>query len=128
MKYLLDTHTLLWFLAGDASLSPSARQHVENEAHDIFVSMASLWEIAIKSSLGKLELTTSLDALLTEQLPNNAIQVLGIDVAHLLCIHALPLHHRDPFDRLLAAQSLVEKMPMISKDVIMDDYGVRRIW
>lgn len=90
--------------------------------------MASLWEIAIKSSLGKLELTTSLDALLTEQLPNNAIQVLSIDVAHLLRIHALPLHHRDPFDRLLAAQSLVEKMPMISKDVIMDDYGVRRVW
>ena len=128
MKYLLDTHTLLWFLAGDASLSGKAVQLIENEDNQICVSTASLWEIAIKSSLGKLALATPLESLFTVQLPDNNIQVLTIDPAHLLCIHNLPFHHRDPFDRLLAAQSLVEKIPLVSKDVVMDAYGVQRIW
>ena len=128
MKYLLDTHTLLWFLAGDASLSGKAVQLIENEDNQICVSTASLWEIAIKSSLGKLALAAPLESLFTVQLPDNNIQVLTIDTAHLLCIHSLPFHHRDPFDRLLAAQSLVEKIPLVSKDVVMDAYGVQRIW
>ncbi|HQV22524.1 MAG: type II toxin-antitoxin system VapC family toxin [Moraxellaceae bacterium] len=128
MKYLLDTHALLWFLSGDEALSKTARLCIENEANEIFVSMASLWEITIKSSLGKLKLATTLEEMFIDKLSDNDIQVLKIDTSHLIYVHTLPFYHRDPFDRLIASQSLVENMPLISKDLIMDDYGVQRIW
>ncbi len=128
MKYLLDTHTLLWFLSGSESLSQTARLLIENEANEIFVSIASLWEITIKSSLGKLELATTLQDMFIDKLSDNDIQVLKIDLSHLICVHTLAFFHRDPFDRLIAAQSLVENIPLISKDLIMNDYGVQRIW
>lgn len=128
MRYLLDTHTLLWFLSGDESLSQTARQLIENEANQIFVSIASLWEITIKSSLSKLELASSLEQMLVDKLLENDIQTLVISVHHLMGVHNLPFYHRDPFDRLIVAQSLIEKMPIIGKDVIMDNYGVQRIW
>lgn len=128
MRYLLDTHTLLWFLSGDESLSQTARQLIENEANQIFVSIASLWEITIKSSLSKLELASSLEQMLVDKLLENDIQTLAISVHHLMGVHNLPFYHRDPFDRLIVAQSLIEKMPIIGKDVIMNNYGVQRIW
>ena len=112
MRYLLDTHTLLWFLSGDESLSQTARQLIENEANQIFVSIASLWEITIKSSLSKLELASSLEQMLVDKLLENDIQTLAISVHHLMGVHNLPFYHRDPFDRLIVAQSLIEKMQL----------------
>ena len=128
MRFLLDTHSLLWFLAGDESLSEKARRIIENPDSDILVSVACLWEIAIKHSLGKLKLAKPFDELFPDQLANNSISLLGIRLAHLAEVSRLPFHHRDPFDRLLAAQSLTEEIPILSSDDALDDYGLERIW
>jgi len=128
LRFLLDTHSLLWFLAGDESLSEKARRIIENPDSDILVSVACLWEIAIKHSLGKLKLAKPFDELFPDQLANNSISLLGIRLAHLAEVSRLPFHHRDPFDRLLAAQSLTEEIPILSSDDALDDYGLERIW
>ena len=128
MKYLLDTHSLIWFLAGDAQLSRHARQLIEDEENELFISAASLWEMAIKFSIGKLDLGQPFEILFPEQLEKNSIEILGITVEHLIAVCKLPFHHRDPFDRLLIAQSLVEKIPLISVDSIFDSYGVDQKW
>lgn len=128
MRFLLDTHCLLWFFAGDASLSERARRIIENPDYDILVSIASLWEIAIKHSLGKLKLARPFEELFPHQLSNNSISLLGIKVSHVALVSKLPFHHRDPFDRLLAAQSLSEEIPILSGDGVLDAYGLERIW
>lgn len=128
MRFLLDTHSLLWFLAGDESLSEKARRIIENPDCDILVSIACLWEIAIKHSLGKLKLARPFDDLFPDQLASNSISLLGIGVAHLAEVSRLPFHHRDPFDRLLVAQSLSEEIPLLSSDDTLDAYGLERIW
>ncbi len=128
MKFLLDTHALLWFLDGDARLSSSARALIENPHHELFVSVASLWEIAIKVSLGKLTLIAPFETLFPEQLNHNRIEVLGISLEHLHQVTRLPFHHRDPFDRLLLAQAQVEDWPLISVDAVFDLYAVSRQW
>jgi PIN domain nuclease of toxin-antitoxin system len=90
--------------------------------------VASLWEIAIKVSLGKLMISGSLDTFIPEQLALNSIGILNITLAHTAAVSTLPFHHRDPFDRLLVAQSLVEDIPIISRDSTLDAYGVTRNW
>ena len=128
MNFLLDTHTFLWFAAGDTSLSKRARVLIENKENRAFLSAASLWEIAIKVSLKKLELTEPFEKLIPEQLENNGIELLDICISHAATVATLPFHHRDPFDRLLIAQAKVEQIPIISVDKIFDTYKVERIW
>lgn len=128
MKYLLDTHTLLWFLSGDKRLSAKARRLIENPNNVILLSIASIWEIAIKVSLGKLQLHKPFDELFPDELHFNDIKVLDITVESLIKLIAFPLHHRDPFDRLIIAQSVVEECPIIGVDPSFDAYGISRDW
>src|ERR1051326_373727 len=100
MKLLLDTHTFLWFIGNDPRLSPRAKALLESDA-DSLLSVGSLWEIAVKVSIGKLSLAQPFDIFMAQQLADNEIELLPISLAHLGVVSALPLHHRDPFDRLL---------------------------
>lgn len=128
MNLLLDTHTFLWFIAGSENLSPRARKLIEDEANRVFLSAASLWEIAIKVSLGKLALSEPFETLIPAQLEMNSIEMLGISVSHASQVAILPFHHRDPFDRLLVSQALTEEIPIVSADEALDTYGVARLW
>lgn len=127
MKFLLDTHAFLWFVNDDPQLSLAAKTLMESEV-DLLLSVASLWEISIKVSIGKLDLPKSFDLFIPEQLQINEIEVLPIELQHLSIVASLPLHHRDPFDRLLISQSLVEEMSIIGTDEVFDQYGVSRSW
>lgn len=128
MKYLLDTHSFLWFINGEASLTAKARIAIEDIQNEIFLSVASLWEIAIKISLGKLQLSQEYATFIPYQLTSNYILVLDIAIKHTSALIPLPLYHRDPFDRLIITQSLTEELPIIGKDAIFDQYGVIRYW
>ena len=128
MKYLLDTHSLIWFLAGDNQPSSRAREFIVDDSNELFLSIASLWEMAIKYNLGKLNLGQPFESMFPAQLKANSIEVLGITVDHVKSVCYLPLHHRDPFDRLIVAQSKVERFPIISIDSVLDAYGVHRVW
>ncbi len=99
-----------------------------DEQNTIFVSMASLWELAIKSSLGKISFEMPLEDFVEEHIRGNDIEILNIELPHILRIEKLPFHHRDPFDRLIIAQQIEENLPIISADEIFDAYGVQRIW
>jgi len=128
VNLLLDTHSFIWFVEDNPSLSSHARTLIEEPTNDVFLSIASVWEMAIKVSLGKLDLSQSFDLFIPNQLLLNDITLLDIAVSHTLRVATLPFQHRDPFDRLLVAQSLVEGMPFISIDSIFDAYGVNRLW
>ena len=128
MRYLLDTNALLWFLDNDKKLSHRARQLIESSSHESFCSIASLWEIAIKTRLGKLDLGEPFEQMFPEQLHLNRIDILDITVDSLIKLTTLPFHHRDPFDRLIIAQGFVEGLPIISVDTIFDAYGIDREW
>ena len=128
MRLQLDTHSFLWFVEGNAQLSPEARRLIEDEDNVKWLSMASVWELAIKISIGKLSLAQPLKEYLAGQMERNGILLLPIALPHVLRIQTLPLHHRDPFDRLIIAQSLTEGMPLISTDTKFDAYGVKRLW
>ena len=128
MKALLDTHTFLWWIANDPQLSQRARQVVEDGATELFLSVASGWEMAITSRLGKLKVPDDLYSFVAEQVRINAIEVLPIEMIHALHVHALPDHHRDPFDRMLVAQSQIEKMPILTSDPQIARYAVTVIW
>ena len=112
MGFLLDTHVLLWWLANDPKLSADVRETIRNPVNDSFVSAATIWEIAIKTSLGKLKQP---DDLLTV-LRDNRFQVLDISAEHCLNVGSLPWHHKDPFDRMLISQALVEGLTIITVD------------
>jgi len=129
MRLLLDTHTFLWFIAGDPQLSTICRTLIEDLNNERLLSVASVWEMAIKVGLGKLPLAPPLEILIPNQLQRNAIDLLPIESRHVFRVPYLPLHHRDPFDRLLVAQSLVEQAPLLSADATFDAYaGIQRIW
>jgi PIN domain nuclease of toxin-antitoxin system len=128
VKLLLDTHAFLWFIAGSEKLSATARELIEDSANQPFLSAASLWEMAIKLSLGRLHLGRPFEDLIPEQMHLNGIQLLGIEVEHVTPVTTLPFHHRDPFDRLLVAQATVEQMPIVSADPAFDAYPIRRLW
>jgi PIN domain nuclease of toxin-antitoxin system len=128
MKLLLDTHTFIWFIMGSPNLSPDARALIEDLANEKLLSVASLWEIAIKLSIGKLTLSAPFDVLIPQQLSLNGFELLNIEIDHASVVATLPFHHRDPFDRLLIAQAMVENMPVVSIDAIFDAYPVTRLW
>jgi PIN domain nuclease of toxin-antitoxin system len=128
MRVLLDTHTFLWWVADDPILSDTARSVIANERYECFVSVASCWEMAIKTSIGKLRLSKPVERFVPEEMANNDFQLLPIEFKHVAKVEILPFHHRDPFDRLLASQALTEKMSFISADAVFSDYGIKRIW
>lgn len=128
MKLLLDTHAFLWFAADDPRLSATARDSIENEANEVYLSAASHWEIAIKQSVGKLSLDRPFRTLISEEVELNGIIFLPIDLSHSEAVLSLAFHHRDPFDRMLIAQSMVEEFPLLSCDEQFDAYGIARIW
>ena len=127
MNLLLDTHTLIWFGENDPQLSKRATQVIESPNNSKYVSIASLWEISIKRSLGKLQLNKPLHDII-EALQTNGFELLAVAPSHVLQIETLAFHHRDPFDRMLIAQSFVEDFAIISNEKLFDQYGVKRIW
>ncbi|MBK8465718.1 MAG: type II toxin-antitoxin system VapC family toxin [Chloracidobacterium sp.] len=128
MNLLLDTHTLLWFIAGSSNLSTDARNLIEDTEHEKFVSIASIWETAIKTSIGKMTLSAPFEALFPHQLQINGFELLPVKVGHASVVLTLPFHHRDPFDRLLIAQAIDENMTLVSVDEVFDKYETTRLW
>jgi len=128
MKLLLDAHALLWFISNDSQLSTAARANIENPAHEKLVSAASLWEIALKLSLGKLKLPRPFDEVFPRQLEVNGFELLPISCVQLNQLAALPFHHRDPFDRLLIAQALADDMTIVTRDTAFSQYRVKIMW
>lgn len=127
-RLLLDTHTLLWFIADDSNLSAVARTAIEDASNDVFVSVASAWEIAIKVGIGKLSINApSVEAFFSEQMEANQFGYLPISPAHVFRAGELPLHHRDPFDRLLIAQAIVEGMTFVTREDFRA-YGATTAW
>lgn len=124
MDVLVDTQALLWFEGADSRLSKKAKEAISDPKNEKFISVASFWEIAIKLSIGKPELKMSFDEL-TSLI---GYHHLAIEVSHTRKVIGLPTHHRDPFDRLLIAQAIDEKMSIVSADTQFDAYGVKRIW
>ena len=127
MKALLDTHTFLWAIAEEEKLSRRARQ-IYTGSNDLWLSVASVWEILIKVQAGKLPLPEPSGPYLTKKLVKDRIEVLPITLDHVLRTESLPLHHRDPFDRLLIAQSIEEKWPIVTADPWFARYTVDVIW
>ncbi|MCL4146527.1 UNVERIFIED_CONTAM: hypothetical protein GTU68_056430 [Idotea baltica] len=127
MKLLLDTHTLIWFFESDSKLSSTAKSLIENPDNQNYFSVASIWEVVIKQNLGKLNLSKPLDYILTH-IQKNGIEIINIEAQQALKVADLPLHHRDPFDRLIIAQSLILGYSIISKDTKLDQYPIDRLW
>jgi len=128
VRLLLDTHTFLWWVADAPALSAEARKAITRSRNECLVSLVSCWELAIKLSLGKLEISGTLERFIPEQLTANGFRELAIEVRHAARVARLPFHHRDPFDRLLVAQALEEGLTIVSADAVFRRYGVRRIW
>lgn len=128
MRVLLDTHTFLWFIAADARLSPYARIPLEDASTERRLNIASLWEIAVKVTTGKIALPLPFATYIPAQMRRDIIRPLPISIAHLAQVTTLPPHHRDPFDRLLIAQAVVENLPILGVDAVFDAYPVSRIW
>jgi PIN domain nuclease of toxin-antitoxin system len=128
VNVLLDTHAFLWFALNDPQLSATARSHIMDPANVKFISPASYWEIGIKMSVGKYSLTVPHDVFFDAAIASNGFVILDIRPRHTAVVATLPFHHRDPFDRLIIAQAIVEDMPLLSVDPTLDAYPIRRIW
>lgn len=128
MRVLLDTHAFLWWIGDDPRLSEQAREVFSDGDNDLVFSAASGWEIAIKARLGRLHVPGDLNTYLFRQLTENYTSVLPVHLSHALRVHALPDHHRDPFDRLLVAQAIVEEIPLLSADPRIARYPVEVVW
>ena len=127
-RLLLDTHAFLWFVTEYPKLSAAAQRMIAAGSNEPLLSAACVWEIVIKVSIGRLLIPGPLDSFIPEQLSTNRIALLPIELKHLLEIARLPLHHRDPFDRLVIAQAVVEGIPIVSADPAFDQYPIERIW
>lgn len=128
MGLLVDTHTLIWMSGQPHRLSPRARSLLEDENNAVFTSMVSFWEMAIKISLGKLDLGEDWMSKLQDFMNNNAVSNLPLRPEHCTVLASLPFHHRDPFDRMLIAQALSEKLALVSKDGNLSSYEVEVVW
>ncbi|MBC8114810.1 MAG: type II toxin-antitoxin system VapC family toxin [Candidatus Saccharimonas sp.] len=128
MRLLLDTHAFLWFLLDDPGLSETARNLIVDPGNDIEISPASYWEIAIKIGLGKYSLPEPYDTFMERELAENDFRILPILPRHTSVLTTLPLHHRDPFDRLLVAQAISEGISLVSNDPALDVYSIQRLW
>ena len=127
MTVIVDTHVLLWFVAGDKRLTRHARSTIESEENTCYVSLAAWWEVAIKLSLERLRLDEPLDAFIESRI-GEGFRSLPVEVEHIAKVATLPFHHRDPFDRLMISQSIEEDMPVVTGDVNFSKYGIRVIW
>ncbi len=127
MKLLLDTHTFLWFIDDNPRLSKNGKSLLEAD-NELLFSIGSFWEIAIKYSLGKLNIKFPCEEFIMQQLMLNKIELLSIKASHLGIVASLPFHHRDPFDRILVAQTIIEQASIVSTDKIFDSYSIRRLW
>lgn len=125
---LLDTHAMLWFFWDDPRLSPGAKTLIEDADNRKLVSVASCWEIAIKVGLGRLDLGEPSRSFLPREIARNNFELLPISLNHATMVEGLAAHHRDPFDRLLIAQAMVEGLSLVSVDAVFDQYGVSRLW
>jgi PIN domain nuclease of toxin-antitoxin system len=128
LRLLLDTHAFLWFVLNDSQLSAAARAAISDPNNDVFVSPATFWEVAIKVSIGKYVLAGPLEDFFQRGIKDNDFEILPIEVRHAAQVAALPFHHKDPFDRLLIAQALVEGLTLASKEAAFVAYGVKRLW
>lgn len=128
MRVLLDTHTFLWFITADPKLSTSAQQVLVAGGNELLLSMASLWEIAIKVSIGRLPIPQPLQTFIPQQLGTNRIGLLMVELEHTFEVARLPLHHRDPFDRMIIAQAIHDRLPIVSADGAFDSYPIQRLW
>ena len=128
MQVLLDTHAFLWWIDNDRRLSPQARTVMGEGSNRLFFSAASSWEMAIKARLGKLRVPGDLATFLTDHLVRNNVMTLSIHLSHTLQVYTLPDLHRDPFDRLLVAQSQLEQLPILTTDPLIKQYTVQTIW
>jgi PIN domain nuclease of toxin-antitoxin system len=124
MKLLADTHIFVWFFEGDRRLSTHHWHLIEDAGNEVFLSFASIWEMTIKVSLRKLELSIPFHSLLEVEIPRSNFSILESRLSHLIELEHLPFHHRDPFDRMIIAQSFVEKMPLITSDPTFKYYEV----
>ncbi|MFN8372891.1 MAG: type II toxin-antitoxin system VapC family toxin [Anaerolineae bacterium] len=128
MKLLLDTHTLLWWDGVPTRLSTKALKLLQDPSSRLYISIATLWELQIKVQLGKLQLRVPLNQIVQEQQRDNRVQMLLVKPAHIYALDGLPLHHRDPFDRMLIAQAQTEKAVLVSQDAVFSQYPVSVIW
>ena len=128
MRLLLDTHTFLWFILNDPLLSANAAGLIADPANDIEISPASYWEIAIKISIGKYSLGEPVADFFEREIAVNQFHILPIEPRHVTPLATMPFHHRDPFDRLIMAQAIVEQIPIVSADAAFDNYSVTRLW
>lgn len=128
MKYLLDTHALLWITTNDSRLSSKAKEIYLNAENYIFFSIASIWELAIKSGMGKIKFEKDLEEFVEIHIKGNNIEILKIELPHVFRIENLPFHHRDPFDRLIIAQAIEDNISILGNDILFDKYNIQRIW
>ena len=126
MTLLLDTQAFLWWVGDDPRLSRRARRAITDAS--CLLSVASCWEMAIKAAVGKLDIPRPIDRFLQEQLEVNGFSLLPASLEHVSAVADLPFHHRDPFDRLLAAQARREELAIVSADTVFRKYGVKRVW
>lgn len=127
-RFLIDTHVLLWYYLDDPQLSATARTTLDDPANDILVSPASHWEVAVKIKIGKYTLNVPFAQFIREAIFYNGFAILPIEPEHSERLTTLPLHHKDPFDRMMIAQALAEGVPVVSADTLFDPYPVQRLW
>lgn len=128
MKLLLDTHAFLWLNDDAAQLSETVKALCSSGEHEFYLSMASPWEMQIKSQLGKLTLAISIEELVNKNRLENNIQILPIELSHISYLEKLPKHHKDPFDRIMIAQAITESMMIVTVDHVFSDYSVQVVW
>lgn len=128
MRVLLDSHTVIWAVDDPSRLGSSATEVLEDVKNELLISAATIWELSIKCRLGKLDLSNQFDEWMAQAIHDLELDVLPITVEYAHFQSGLPNHHRDPFDRLIIAQALVEKVPIVSSDPAFDAYNVHRIW
>ncbi len=127
MNYLLDTHTFIWFINGDSELPDRIKKRIEGNDLINFVSIASIWEIAIKINLGKLKLSAPFSEV-PKQIEQNGFQILPITFEDTFTLSSLAMHHRDPFDRLIISQSISNDLTLLSKDPQFENYNIKVLW
>lgn len=127
MKLLVDTHAFLWFMAGDVRLSKPARRAIEEHEEQWCLSVASVWEMSIKSSLGRLKLPVPANQYIADKV-QRGLHLLSIEWSHAAAVQHLPFHHRDPFDRLIVAQAQLERLHLVTGDPHLGAYGVPVVW
>ena len=128
MRLLLDTHTFIWYVTDNPRLSINVKTLIEDENNEKLVSTASIWEMAIKHSIGRLSFSLPFMEFIRQQLSVSNIGILEINLDQIEVVASLPLHHRDPFDRLIISQAIAEQIPILSVDSVFDNYAIARLW